>query len=151
VTAIFPVGAPGGTTSFTCVSETTLKLAALPLTLTALAPLKCVPVTVTGVPVGPLVGVNDDTVGTMNGVTAKLLALVTVPTTPVVLVTVTRPVVADAGTVAFRVVGETKVLAAATPLNLTALPELNPVPVIVTTVFFGPLDGESFAIPSVTV
>jgi hypothetical protein len=84
-------------------------------------------------------------------VTAKLLALVTVPVTPVELVTGTRPVVAEAGTVAFRVVDETNVLVAATPLNLTVLPELNPVPVIVTTVFLGPLDGESFAIPNVTV
>jgi hypothetical protein len=63
------------------------------LNLTAVAPVRVVPVIVTLVPTGPLVGVKLVIVG----VTVKLLALVAVP--PAV-VTLSSPVVAAAGTVA---------------------------------------------------
>ena len=73
-----------------------MKVAALtPLNRTAVAPLKFVPLIVTAVPTGPLVGVKLPIVGA--GMTVKLAALVAVP--PAV-VTLTGPVVAPAGTVA---------------------------------------------------
>ena len=64
--------------------------------MTAVAPLRFVPLIVTLVPTGPLVGVKLVIVGRL-AVTVKLLALVAVP--PAV-VTLTGPVVAPAGTVA---------------------------------------------------
>ena len=73
-----------------------MKVVALtPLNATAVAPVKFVPVIVTLVPTGPLVGAKLLTVGA--GTTVKLLALVAVP--PAV-VTLTGPVVAPVGTVA---------------------------------------------------
>ena len=73
-----------------------MKVVALtPLNATAVAPVKFVPVIVTLVPTGPLVGAKLVIVGA--GTTVKLLALVAVP--PAV-VTLTGPVVAPAGTVA---------------------------------------------------
>ena len=63
--------------------------------VTAVAPVKFVPLIVTLVPVGPLVGVRLAIVGA--GMTVKLLALVAEPPG---VVTLTGPVVAVAGTVA---------------------------------------------------
>jgi hypothetical protein len=77
------------------VAEVTEKLAAIPLNLTTVAPVKLVPLIVTLVPAGPLVGVKLVIVGGIR--TVKLLALVAVP--PAV-VTLSGPVVAPAGTVA---------------------------------------------------
>ena len=73
-----------------------MKVALVPLKATAVAPVKFVPLIVTLVPTGPLVGVKPLIVGGL-AVTVKLLALVVVP--PAV-VTLTGPVVAAAGTVA---------------------------------------------------
>ena len=72
-----------------------MKLALTPLNVTAVAPVKFVPVIVTPVPTGPLVGVKAVIVGAE--VTVKLAALVTVPPGAV---TLTGPVVAPVGTVA---------------------------------------------------
>ena len=72
-----------------------MKLALTPLNITAVAPLKFVPLIVTLVPTGPLVGVRLVIVGA--GMTVKLLALVAVPPD---VVTLTGPVVAVVGTVA---------------------------------------------------
>ena len=72
-----------------------MKVALVPLKATAVAPVKFVPLIVTLVPTGPLVGVKLVTVGA--GTTVKLLALVAVPPG---VVTLTGPVVAPAGTVA---------------------------------------------------
>lgn len=146
-----PVLAPSGTTAFTCVLDTGLTVGdGRLLNRTTLAPFRFVPLIVTVVPVRPLAGVNDEIVG-VSPVTVKVCGLVTVPLTPLLLVTVTLPVIAVDGTVAFSVVAETKVLLAATPLNLTALPELKPVPVMVTEVPRGPLAGERLAMRKVTV
>ena len=72
-----------------------MKLVALtPLNVTALAPVKFVPLIVTLVPAGPLVGVKLVIVGGLT--TVKLLALVAVPPG---VVTLSGPVVAPAGTV----------------------------------------------------
>ena len=64
VTLILPVVAPPGTVVSIRVSETTVKeVATVPLKATWVAPVKFVPVMVTAVPTGPLVGVNDVIVG----------------------------------------------------------------------------------------
>ena len=76
--------------------DVTVKVAALPLNATALAPVKFVPVIVTLVPTGPLAGVKLVIVGAL-ALTVKLAELVAVPPG---VVTVTGPVVAPAGTVA---------------------------------------------------
>ena len=73
-----------------------MKIAAVPLNLTADAPVKFVPVIVTLVPTGPLAGVKLVIVGAL-ALTVKLAELVAVPPG---VVTVTGPVVAPAGTVA---------------------------------------------------
>jgi len=63
VTLILPVVAPPGTVVLIWVSETTIKVAGVPLKATAVAPMKFVPVMVTAVPTGPLDGVNEVIVG----------------------------------------------------------------------------------------
>ena len=76
--------------------DVTVKAAALPLNATALAPVKFVPLIVTPVPTGPLVGAKLVIAGAL-AVTVKLVELVAVPPG---VVTLTEPVVAPAGTVA---------------------------------------------------
>ena len=75
------------------MSEITAKLAALPLNVTASVPVKFAPMIATLVPTAPLAGVKLAIVGAI----LKAVALVAVP--PVV-VTLSGPVVAPAGTVA---------------------------------------------------
>jgi hypothetical protein len=91
-----------GTTVAIDVSEATVKLALVPLNVTAVAPVKFVPVIVTLLPTGPLVGVKLVIVG--GGTTVNALALVTVPPG---VVTLSGPVVAPAGAVAWIEVSET--------------------------------------------
>jgi len=79
------------------VSEVTVKLALTVLNVTAVAPVKFVPLIVTLVPTGPLVGVKLPIVGGALATTVKLFTLVAVPTG---VVTLSGPVVAPAGTVA---------------------------------------------------
>ena len=62
-TVTLPVVAPLGTVVLIWVLETTVKVAAVVLKSTLLAPVKFVPVTVTLVPAGPLVGLNELMVG----------------------------------------------------------------------------------------
>src|SRR5512145_448148 len=63
------------------------------------------------------------------------------------VVIVMGPVVAPSGTVAVMVdVTTTKLKAASIPLNFTFVALVKSVPVIVTTVPTGPLDGEKFVI-----
>ena len=76
------------------MSDVTVKLAALPLTATAVAPVKFVPLIVTLVPATPLVGVKLVIVG--KGSTTNVLALAAVPPG---VVTLSGPVVAPVGTV----------------------------------------------------
>ena len=77
--------------------DVTVKVGALvPLKLTAVTPVKLVPLIVTLVPGGPLVGAKPVIVGAFAP-TVKLLALVAVPPGPV---TLTGPVVAPPGTAA---------------------------------------------------
>jgi hypothetical protein len=77
---------------------------------------------------------------------------VTVPAGGVVLVTVILPVLAPVGTIATSLLGGVRLrTVAATPLNFTDDVDVNPVPVIVTSVPLGPLEGVKLVIDSVGV
>ena len=143
VTAIWPVVAPVGTRAVMLVPELTEKVAdGLPLNVTAVAPVKFVPVMETFVPTGPPVGVNDVTVGGLPPpppVTVKFDELWPVPFG---VVTEMRPVVAPLGTVALMLVLEfTVYVVAFVVLNATAVAPVKPVPVMETFVPTGPLVG----------
>jgi hypothetical protein len=90
---IGPVVAPVGTVAVTCVSEFTLNVAETPLNVTLVAPVKPIPMIVTEVPTGPLVGLNL----VMAGVTVNVPELDAVPPTVVMPI---LPVLAPLGTVA---------------------------------------------------
>jgi hypothetical protein len=104
VTRIGPEVAPAGTIALICVPESTLKLAAVPLIETAVAPVKPDPATVTFVPTGPLGGLKE----LMSGAVDVLVVVVLVDTLKVAelvaapdgVVTVMAPEVAPFGTVA---------------------------------------------------
>src|SRR5438445_7609250 len=141
VTLSGPVVAPLGTVAEIEVEEVAVKLALVPLNRTAEAPVKFVPVIVTGVPTGPLVGAKLVIVGA--GMTVKLFVLVAVPPG---VVTLSGPVVAPLGTVAEIEVEEVAVKLALVPLNRTAEAPVKFVPVIVTGVPTGPLVGVKLVI-----
>jgi len=138
VTAIGPVVAPEGTVAVTCVDELTVKLAAVPLNVTDVAPVRFVPAITTVVPTGPLVGKKLVIVGAA-AVTEKLVALVA---TPPGVVTAIGPVVAPEGTVAVIWVEESTVKLAAVPLKVTDVAPVRFVPPITTVVPTGPLVGK---------
>ena len=77
------------------MADVTVKVAVVPLTRTAVAPVKFVPLIVTLVPTGPLVGVKLVIVG--GRFIVKLAVVVAVPPG---VVTASGPVVAPAGTIA---------------------------------------------------
>jgi hypothetical protein len=143
VTRILPVAAPAGTVAVTCVAEFTVNgVAATPPKLTAVAPVKFVPVIVTTVPAGPLAGVKLATTGSVEE-TVKFVAL---SPNPAGVVTRTLPVTAPAGTVAVICVAEfTVMVIAAAPPKLTPVAPVKFVPVIVTTAPAGPLAGVKLA------
>ena len=103
VTVIAPVVADDGTVAVIWLGEFTTKLAFDPLKTTEVVPVKFVPVIVTLVPDGPLVGENELIVGEPAGVTMKSSALVALP---VAVSTDIRPVDAPRGTTAVIRVGE---------------------------------------------
>jgi hypothetical protein len=140
VTQIFPVTAPVGTVALIFVAESTVKFAETPWKVTLVAPVKSVPVIVTDVPTGPLVGEKEVTVGLAEAVTVKLCELVVVPSG---VVTPIGPVVAPGGTVVLILVFEVALNMADTPLNVTLEAAIRSVPVIVTDVPTGPLVGEN--------
>jgi hypothetical protein len=63
VTEILPVSAPAGTVVVILVSELIKNVAGVPPNFTEVAPVNPVPLIVTAVPTGPLVGENDVIVG----------------------------------------------------------------------------------------
>ena len=136
VTLIGPLETPAGTVAVIAVAELTVKLALTLLNSTAVAPLKLVPLIVTLVPTGPLLGVKLEIVGGL--MTVKLAALLAVPSEVVTLI---GPLVAPAGTVAVIAVAEPTVKLALVPLNSTALAPVKLVPLIVTLAPTGPLPG----------
>jgi hypothetical protein len=141
VTVILPVVAPEGTVPVILVDEFTVKEeAATLLNLTAVAPVKFVPLMVTEVPTGPEVGEKELIVGLGGAVTLKPVELVAVPTG---VMTRILPSVAPEGTAAVILVEEFTVNPADTLLNVTELTLSKFVPLIVTEVPTGPEAGEN--------
>jgi hypothetical protein len=93
VTLIGPLLAPAGTMAVICVSLTTLKNAARPLKLTAVVPVKPLPIRVTLLPTGPEVGVKLDSVGVGVGEGESVLSARIVRASVIVLPAVTALVV----------------------------------------------------------
>ena len=118
VTEIGPVVAPEGTVVSIVVVVDVITVAAVPLNFTVLSAgvrLKFVPVIVTEVPKGPIVGLKPVTVGAGNP-TVKSVALVLVNPPTVMEI---GPVVVPVATVAVMLVGVAAVTVAKVPLNLT--------------------------------
>lgn len=150
-TEIALVTAPLGTVAEMWVLERTVNGAGLVANLTLVAPQKPDPVSVRERPVIPDVGVNEEIVGAMLAVTVKACALRTVPVGALVLVTVIGPLLAPDGTGALSSLEDTSVApAAAVPLKLAVELELNPTPVMATTVPAGPQLGPNPVIDSAT-
>ena len=137
VTPILPVNAPLGTIAVICVDELTVYVPAeAPPKVTPVALLNPLPVMVTTVPTGPLIGLKP----LIAGMTSKAVVLTPVPPVPV---TEMEPLSAPAGTVAVIFVFESTVNeVAATPPNSTAVAPVKPVPVTVTVVPTSPDVGE---------
>jgi len=136
-TLIQPVSAPPGTVAVICVSEFTVKLAGTRKKVTAVAPVKLVPVIVTVVPIVPLAGVNE----LMCGVMVKLAADAAEPKE---LVSVIGPLVAVLGTLALNWVSEmAHMVVAGVPLKLTPVVPVKFVPVRITVQPVDPLVGEN--------
>jgi hypothetical protein len=93
VTLTGPVVAPAGTIARIAVSDVTVKVALSPLNVTALAPLRLLPLIVTPVPTAPLAGERLAIAGGPTIANAPVLAVV-----PPAVVTLMGPVVAPAGT-----------------------------------------------------
>ena len=144
VTRIGPVVAPVGTATVILVpAPFTAKPSAFTLSNeTAVAPVKLVPLILTDVPIGPLVGLNDEIVGAPVVVTVKFAGLVAVPSG---LMTAIGPVVAPAGTVAVSFCGLSIVNVADAPSKVTLVTSgpLKLLPWIVTEVPTDPLAGEN--------
>jgi hypothetical protein len=145
VTTTLPVVAPDGTGTTMLVFDQLVGVAVVPLKVIVLVPFvepKFVPVTVTDVPTGPLVGKRLVSVGA-GRVTVKVSALLATPPT----VTTTLPVVAPIGAGTVILVADQLVGVAVVPLNFTVLvlwvaPKF--VPVMVTGAPTTPLDGDRF-------
>ena len=122
--------APEATVALMLVALTTVKvLAAVPPKLTAVAPVKFVPVRLTTCPVLPDVGVNDVIVGAGVAVTKVNPVLLAMPFDVVTLILPVAPV----PTTAVMLVALTTVNdVAAVPPKLTAVAPVKFVPVIVT-------------------
>ena len=109
--------------------------------MTCEAAVKLVPVITTVLPTAPVAGVKLVIVGgtpTRNGVADTAV--------PAGVVTLIRPLLVPAATVAVRLVAEPTVNVAAVPLMLTAVAPVKLVPVSVTTVPTGPLMGVKLVI-----
>jgi hypothetical protein len=144
ITRIGPVVAPVGTATVILVpAPFTAKPGAFTLSNeTAVAPVRLLPLILTDVPTGPLVGLNDVIVGAAAPVTLKFVELVAVPSG---LATAIGPVVAPAGTVAVILCPLSIVNVADVPSKLTLVTSgpLKLLPWIVTEVPTGPLVGEN--------
>ena len=143
VTLMGPVVAPAGTVVTICVALFDVIVAVVPLNFTEVAPVRFVPMMVTGVPTGPEVGVNDVMVG-LAQLPATVKAVALVPT-PLTFVTEIFPFTAPAGTAARSWVLESKItvvwstgVVSAPKVALVTSGLVKPVPVIVTMHPTGP-------------
>jgi hypothetical protein len=144
VTWTGPFWVPFATVAVIWVFEFTVKVSAFLFpNLTAVAPVKFVPVMTTTVPGGPLVGENDEIVGEPAAVTSKFWALTPVPPGPMTLI---FPSVAPDGTVAVSTVSVVTLKFAERLLNVTSVAPLKFVPLTVTRVPTGPLVGVKLVI-----
>ena len=151
VTLIGPVVVPLSTLAVICVSEFTVYWdppAVLPLNATVVAPVKWLPVIVTIVNCGPLVGLKELIVGGPVVTIENELPLQPVPKPVVAQI---PPVVAPCGTLVLICVSETTLKLAGTSLNAvpwkaTRVVPVKPAPVSATEVPTGPLVGENEAI-----
>lgn len=139
---IGPVVAPFGTVAMIWLALPTPYAAAVPLNFTPFVPRKFVPVIVTDVPAGPLVGEKPVIVGDA-AVTVNELGDVAVPPAAVTEIV---PVVAPFGTAAAIWLASVTENVADVPWNFTLVAPVKFVPVIVTLVATGPLAGEKLAI-----
>jgi hypothetical protein len=142
VTLTVPVVVPLATVAVICVAVFTVNAeATVELNLTAVAPVKFVPVIVTDAPTGPLVGVKLIIVGAAS--TVKFVPEDPVPTE---VVTEILPVFDPAATVAVIWVAlSTENVLAAWPPNLTELAPVKFVPVRMTTAPVFPEVGAKLA------
>jgi hypothetical protein len=146
VTASRPLEVPSWTVALMDVSEITIKVVRDPFTVTALAPVKPVPVILTAVSGdeslevdAPLVGVKEVIVGAEAGVIVKCPVLI--GDSPRVVTTI-GPVLALGGTTALSNSSEIVVkLVARMPLNSTAVVCVKPLPRSITVVPTGPAAG----------
>jgi len=132
---IEPFVAPGGTTAEICTLELIVNTAFLPLNFTDEVSRKLVPLIVTVVPDGPLVGEKDVIAG--DGLKLGLVA------EPAGVVTVILPVVASTGTVAVIWVAELTVKLAFATSKTTAVAPRKLLPVSTTLVPAVLLFGDS--------
>jgi len=140
VSVIRPVVAPVGTVAVTLPSFTKTNAAEVPLNRTPLTAVKWFPLIVTDAPIAPLDGEKLLMVGALLELTVKFAVLVVVPD---VVVSWIFPVVAPDGTVVVTCASDWKLNVAEVPLNLTPLTPVNPLPVMVTAVPGGPVEGEN--------
>ena len=140
VTLSGPLVAPAGTEVWITVSDDTVKVAPTPLNVTAVAPLKLVPLMVTLAPIAPVAGEKPEIAGPATTVNAPELVAV-----PPGVVTLMVPDVAPAGTVAWMEVAEVTLKVAFAPLNATAVAPVKFVPAMVTLAPTGPLVGLKLA------
>lgn len=139
VTAIGPVFAPVGASAVTSVADFTLNVVAFtPPNVTAVAPVRPVPVIVTSVPTGPLSGEKAVT----TGVTLKVWTVVRVP---LGVLTVILPVFAAEGMTAVISELETTLKVDATPSNFTEVVPVRFVPKMVIVDPTTPEEGSAFA------
>ena len=132
-----------GTVAVICVPEaSTVKLAFLPLNITAVASVKFAPLIVTEVPPGPLIGVKSAIVGA--GITVKPPTLVAVPTG---VVTAMGPLVAPTGTMAVIFLPLLLIVNwALAPPIVTLVAPFRLWPLIVTDAPSPPLSGKKLVI-----
>jgi hypothetical protein len=151
VTTTLPVVAPAGTGTTMLLADQVVGVAVAPLKVTVLVPCvepRLLPLMVTAVATGPLDG--DRLVSVGGRVTVYVRALLARPPT----VTTTLPVVAPAGTGTTMLLADQVVGVAAVPLNVTVLvPCVEPklLPLMVTAVATGPLDGDRLVSVGATV
>lgn len=108
------------------------------MNFTNVAPVKLVPVIVTGVPTTPLVGLKLEIVGAGAGFTVNEVAEVTVPPGAVTEIV---PELAPVGTEVLMCWSSVTVNVAVVPPNLTNDAPVKPLPMIVTGVPMTPLVG----------
>jgi len=135
-----PVVAPEGTVAVICVLLWMTNCAAVPLNRTEFTAENVLPVIVTDVPTGPLLGLKFVMFG--PPLPPPVTVNVVVPVVPLGVCTEIGPVDAPPGTVVVICVpGGFTLNAAAVPLNVTENAPLRLTPLMVTAVPIGPLCG----------